>query len=920
MQRFLHIQSRLTAWLVIAGTLLIALPAWALTTGDIRGTVFDEDGLPIPGVVLTLSSDSLIGGQQERETNGEGVYHFVELPPGSYDLAAVKGGFASVTTTGIRVDVNRTTTQNMTLALSDSTEVVEVKAQQRAVDVDDTTRGEVMSKEFLQRVPTGRSYQSAVQMAAGVLPGTGGNPNMAGGSYNENTYMLDGANITDPVTGTFSLNFNYDAIEQIEVLLGGYEPEYGVSLGGVVNLVTETGTNNFEFDTSIFYTNGNWRGRMDERYTADGFSLAPTDFDSDFQTMRIAAKISGPIVRDRAWFVFSYQATRSLIANTGIDLPRDFDGHYVLGKLTVQPTSEHRFTAFLQLDPTTIDNGVQNDQFVKPEAQARQAQGGFASQARWQWFLSPEANLDTQVVVQKSYIEAGAVPCTHNRNLGYHPCRPTEQEGDVDWDTPGRDGTFGAYDSVNYGSFYFDDRFRYQASSKLSILSVEDPLGGTHDFKFGAEAVQLVWDQIQGYSGNTLFVDTNAVGFDPETFENYYWLEITGPIKFRTTGTQWNFFLQDSYKPIPNLTLKYGVRFDNSVMRDDLGEPSVAGSLWGPRVYAAWDPFGDQKTKIAGGWGRFNDTGRLEVASFTSAAQFGSKLYLGEFFNDRTGTGFLNGAEQMYDIAPKTNPNISAPNIRMPSVDEVILLVHRELIQDVAFRMNLAGKFTRNMYEFDETNLIYDEDGSAVIGSRYGDAFTNVFRLRTPQLAERDYFQGDFTLEKIYSRRWFARLTYTYTQSIGSSTQALSGSFANDPQTQYNYGPMATDLRHVVKGSAFWELPTDPWQQNIGLFVEYYSGAPLERRYYSESDFGYSLRIRDRGIYYRFPSQWSLSVKFTQDFDVKKGKLRIDLEAQNIFNNRAPENLSSLFYTQNRLFVFSRQDPLRLQLGLRYIF
>ncbi len=916
--RLLHRVRGIGRFLALAVALLVALPAWALTAGDLRGTIVDSDGLEVPGVVLTLVSDALIGGMQTRTTGGDGRYHFVSLPPGQYSLTATKAGFQSLTVSGINVDVNRTTTQNLTMPLASDEEVVEVRATARTVDVEDTTRGEVLTKEFLQRIPTGRSYQSAVQLAAGVLPGNGGNPNMSGAAYNENTYMLDGANITDPVTGTFSLNFNYDAIQQIEVLLGGYEPEYGVSLGGVVNLVTETGTNNFQFDTSAFYNNGNWRPRMDARFTSDGFQQAPTDFNASFEIIRVSAKISGPIVRDRAWFILSYQMTRSIIQNTGVPVPRDFDAHYVLGKITVQPTSEHRFTAFLQLDPTTVDNTVQAD-FVKPEAQGRQAQGGFASQARWQWFINPDINLDTQVVVQKSYIESGAVPCTHDLTTGYHPCKPDEQENFVDWETPGRVGISGAFDSVNYGFFYFDDRFRYQASTKLSILSVKDPLGGSHDFKIGAEAVQLVWDQIQGYSGNTLYYDLNAVSFDPETFRNYYWLEITGPIKFRTTGSQWNFFVQDSYKPIPNLTFKYGVRFDNSVMRDDLGNPTVTGSLWGPRAYVAWDPFGDQKTKIAGGYGRFNDTGRLAVADFTSASTYGSKLFLGEFFA-RSGGGFLNGQSYIYDVGPRENPNIAHDNIRMPRVDEVIFLVHREIIEDIAIRMNLAGKFTRNMYESDEVNTIYDEDGSAIIGSRYGDPFTSVARLRTPTLALRDYYQADFSLDKLPSRRWFARLTYTYSQSIGSSTQALSGSFMNDPQTQYNYGPMDTDLRHVIKGYGNWALPTDPWVQNIGVFLQYYSGAPLERRYYSEETLGYSMRIRPRGIYYRFPSQWSLAVKFTQDIDVKKGKIIIDLEAQNIFNNRAPESLSALFYSQNRLFTFSRQDPLTFQLGLRYIF
>jgi len=922
MSRLLRHAGRVSGFLALLVAVLASMPAWAVTTGDLRGSVLDEDTLPIPGATVSLSSPALIGGTQERTTGADGTFHFVELPPGTYQLSSNKAGFQAVTVTGIQIDLGRTTTQNITMSTTGVEETIEVKGQQHAVDVEDTSRGEVLTKEFLQRIPTGRSYQSAVQMAAGVLPGVGGNPNISGGAYNENTYMLDGANITDPVTGTFSLNFNYDAIEQIEVLLGGYEPEYGVSLGGVVNLVTETGTNNLEFDTSVYYQNGNWRPKMDARYTADGFTLAPTGFDTTFQEFQVASKISGPIVRDRAWFILSYQLTRTLIANTGINVPRDYDGHYVLGKLTLQPTSEHRFTAFLQMDPTTIDNELQSSQYTKPEAQGRQAQGGFASQARWQWFISPEVNLDTQVVVQKSYIEDNAVPCTHDTKIGYKPCRPGQPEGYVDWTTPGRIGLGGAYDSVNYGSFYFDHRWRYQASSKLSVLSITDPFKGTHDFKFGVEASQVVWDQIQGFSGNTLYYDVNGVSFDPATFKNYYWLEITGPIKFRTSGSQFNFFAQDSYKPVSNLTIKYGFRFDNSVMRDDLGNPTITGSIWSPRLYAAWDPFGDQKTKIAGGYGRFNDTGILSVASFTSASSYGSKLYLGEFFGSRNdpAQGFLNGQANIYDIGPRTNPNTAWKNLRMPRVDEFIFMVHRQLVPDVALRMNLTGKFTRNLYEPDETNVIYDQDGSAVIGARNGDPFLNIYRLRTPGLATRDYYQADFTIDKLPSRRWFARLTYTYTQSIGSSTQALSGSFLNDPQTQYNYGPLNTDLRHVVKGFANWSLPTDPWVQNIGVFFEYYSGAPLERRYYSDESMGYTLRIRPRGVYFRFPPNWSMSVKFTQDIDVRKGKLVVDVEADNVFDNRAPQSLSAAFYTENRLFTYARQDPLRLQLGLRYVF
>jgi len=905
--------------------LLIAAPAYAQTEGKLAITVVDDDmELPIPGVAVELTTDDTAMAAQKKDTDNNGEVAFSALPPGRYQIVLTKAGFKGITVSEISVLVGRTNNQTVTMKAGDADEEITVTATRRAVDVEDTTQGTVLTKDFLQRIPAGRSYQSAVALAPGVTGG-GGNPNVAGGATNENTYMLDGANITDPVTGTFSVNFNFDAIEQIEVLLGGYMPEYGTSLGGVINLVTESGTNNLEFDTSVFYNNGNWRPRLDDRFTADGLTLAPNGFDSEFQSMNVSSKVSGPLVRDRAWFIISYQHARSIIANTGVPQTRDFDAHYVLAKLTLQPTAEHRLTAFFQLDPTSIDNTDQGDPFQKSESQGRQVQGGYITQLRWQWFLTPDVNVDTMVVTQKSFIEVNGVPCTHNDKFNYHRCEPGEIEGAVDWETPGRIGLFGAFDSVNYFRYYFDDRFRYNASSKLSLVSLKDPMGGMHDVKIGIGADQTVWDQIQGFNGNQYFVDLNLVGYDPQTFMNYYWVDFSGPIKFRTTGSEWNAFIQDSWKPVSNVTLNYGVRFDNFVMRNDLGEPALGGSLFGPRLFGAWDPFKDQKTKVATGYGRFNDTGRLGTADFTSASTYGTKLFVGPLFVEGAdGGGILASKAGTYDYDPAQNFNYAHDNLRTPRVDEVLLTLEREVVEDLAAFSRMHGKFVRFQYEFDDTNILYDSDGSAVIGARNGDPSQNLYRQRTPALAKRDYFQWDLGVDKIHSHRWSANFTYVYSQSIGSSSQSNSGSFANDPQTQFNYGPLNTDLRHVIKSYGFWDLPTDPWKQTFGFFFEHYSGTPYERLYWAEGDtsgFGdYNLRIRPRGTYFRGNPYWNMSVKFQQEIDVRKGKIILDLEAQNVFNNRAPESYSTALYTDNRLQTLTRQDPLRLQAGIRYQF
>ena len=232
---------RLINLLKLLVMLAVALPGVALastTAGTVKGVTVDEGGLPIPAVLITLTSDNLMG-QRQTETDANGRFYAAELPPGKYTLTAEKAGFTKKSYPNLEVNVGRNTILTIELPLQTGGEEMVIEETRPTIDTESATRGSVLTKEFLDRIPAGRSYQQAVQMAAGVTGGS--NANIAGASSNENTYMLDGVNITDPVTGTFSLNFNYDAIEQIEVLTSAFDPEYGYNLGGSINVITRSG-------------------------------------------------------------------------------------------------------------------------------------------------------------------------------------------------------------------------------------------------------------------------------------------------------------------------------------------------------------------------------------------------------------------------------------------------------------------------------------------------------------------------------------------------------------------------------------------------------------------------------------------------------------------------------------------------------
>lgn len=902
-----HLHLRLLRLLLLLFVLLPAAALASVTTGTIKGNVIDQGGLAIPGALVSVRSPNLMGVRQQ-ESDANGRFLFPELPPGVYSLTAEAVGFAKVTQPNLQVNIGRNTIVTVEMPLATAQEEIVVEEERPAIDTESASQGTVLTKEFLERIPAGRSYQSAVQMAAGVTGGS--NPNVAGSAYNENTYLLDGVNITDPVTGTFSLNFNFDAIEQIEVLTSAFDPEYGVNLGGSVNVVTESGGNALEVQTGVYYTNGNWSPKLDARLAADGLELAPTDFDSRYETWQGTMQISGPIIRDKAWFITSYQHSRSLIASTGVELPRDFDGHYVLGKATVQPSTSHRFTVLGQTNPSTIDNVYYDNRYVKPEAQGRQAQGGFLVSLQWDWFISPEAFLETKTLLQKSFIERYGVPCTHDKELGYHPCKEDELENALDFVTPGRLGSNLAYDSANEVYFDFDDRWRSSIQSKFSMLQVQAL--GSHDLKVGIEADYIGWNKTFGYTGNLMYVDLNINPYNPDTIQNYYRFEITGPFNYVTGAQTMGAFVQDVYKPIDNLTLRYGTRWDRQVFRNDVGDPVVDTAMWGPRFSAIWDPWGNAKTKFSGSFGRFNDTSRLAVSSALSQSGFGSKLFLGEAFGKS-----LSQSTADYSYDPLVNTTTILDGTIAPRADMFKVGAERELVQDIVAALYFTGKFTRNLYAFDELNYIWDEDGYNIIGTGDGEA-VSYYRLRTPNIARRDYYRTDFALNRQFADRWALQSTYSYTISKGTVQTSPSSFLAVPPQVQYYLNrELETDIRHDVAAGVAWEIPDDPWTTTLGATMFLESGYPLSRSYSTGYAGGSgSMLMETAGTYARTETWWELNLRLEQAIPVRVGKLKGIGEVSNLFNNR--QGAYSAVSGDNRWYTYSRQSPAQFQIGAEY--
>ncbi|HUP59447.1 MAG TPA: TonB-dependent receptor [Thermoanaerobaculia bacterium] len=329
----------------------------AVTTGTIQVIVTDNSGAPLPGVTVTASAvDTITRGSDV--TDEKGMATMVNLQPSEkYVVDSGLEGLGKAQTKSVRVSSSQTSTVRQTLQAAVS-ESITVTADAPIVDTTSATTGQELTLSLTESLPTGRSYQSYLQLVPGVLPATAGNPSSRSGvNYSDiggglgqstdNFYYVEGINVTDPVTGTFGANLNTDIIQEQKVLTGGIPAEFVGAPGLLSSVVTKSGSN--EFSGSVNYYTQNDGLVADNKHTVG----------QSFNTYDAAVTLGGPIVRDKAWFFGSYRVinreddvfatgTSNFLRTVARDDTQSF------GKLSWQITDKDRVSGTYTDDPTEI--------------------------------------------------------------------------------------------------------------------------------------------------------------------------------------------------------------------------------------------------------------------------------------------------------------------------------------------------------------------------------------------------------------------------------------------------------------------------------------------------------------------------------------------------------------------------------------
>ena len=290
-----------------------------LTSADILGTVTDSTGAVIPNATIVLTN---IGTNEKRTatSNGSGDYIFTLLPVAHYSVSVKATGFQSSITNDLSVEAGDRARADVHLQLGSESTTVEVTASTPLLQADNATVSSTVTAKAVQDLPlNGRNFVQLVQLVPGANEGpgnglsSGGRPddrrtNAAGISVNGqddtlNNWVVDGVDDNERIIGSIGVKPNVEGIQEITVQTNSYAPEAGRTAGGVINIVTRSGTNQFHGSVYEFFRND----IFDARSVLQTNGKKPTLRQNQF-----GGSIGGPIYRNKTFFYFDYEGLRQV--------------------------------------------------------------------------------------------------------------------------------------------------------------------------------------------------------------------------------------------------------------------------------------------------------------------------------------------------------------------------------------------------------------------------------------------------------------------------------------------------------------------------------------------------------------------------------------------------------------------------------
>ncbi len=370
-------------------------------TGTLVGSVKDaSDQKSVGDVVVTVTSPAL-QGEEIAVTGATGEFRLGGLPPGDYTIRMDKEGYRPYSRAGIRVRADVTLRVDMQILPEGLKQDIVIVGRPPTVDVGSTSTGSNIDKEFVRRVPTIRpggkgSDTRSIESVASTAPQAKADSygvSISGTTSPENNYVIDGLSVGDPAFGTIGTPMSIEFVDELNIITGGYLPEYGKSTGGILNAITRSGSDEFETSLWGYLTPGVLTG---ERKIIKSEASTVDVQAGDSNTYDFGFAIGGPILKERLWFyvgadfaVIHREFRRSLrrivyddafapqVDSDGFTVTEEIDGtaknYYaesrtlqVFGKLTYRADAANRLSLTLLAGPRW--SGGDGDFSIDPQS------------------------------------------------------------------------------------------------------------------------------------------------------------------------------------------------------------------------------------------------------------------------------------------------------------------------------------------------------------------------------------------------------------------------------------------------------------------------------------------------------------------------------------------------------------------------
>jgi len=624
------------------------------TTGSITGEVVDAQGAPVPGATVTIFSPQ---GAKSFVSDGNGRFFAPYLTPGRYSVRVELAGFSSVEQKNIDVRLGqRVSLTNLQLRVGALEEVVEVVSSTPVVDTNSTTAGGILDSDQLKRLPVARNFTGTLYLVPGVSDSSGvgnANPSIGGASGLDNNYVVDGVNISNAgfggvgvysiVFGSLGTGVTTDFIKETQVKTAGFEVEYGQATGGVLNVVTRSGANDFHGSLFGYLQPQALEAERRIVQTPNG-----TVNDVGAQNLDFGVSLGGPVAKDRLFFfgAFNPQYERvTRIAPEGFPLlslgevDRKRRVLAYAGKVTWQATSNHRFDFTAFGDPSHGDMGPQRTVALKGEDTSRFSEldfyGGHNQALRYDGIITNHWLVEASV--SRAFSNFRELPSVNEHSISDRTVTPFRNLGGI-----------GFYDTGTEGK-------NLQLGLKSTHLF---SAGGNHQLRYGVQFEDV--DYTRGFNRtgpsftlpNGVQTRTGAslqIRSDPVFGQIYRATRANFDEPVVTNQKYLSWFAQDTWQIGRRLTVKPGIRWERQQLNGGIpicseGESQVGavandleeavGGLtncryswsnnWSPRLGAIYDIQGNGKSKIYASWGRFYVKVPNDLAARALASDVGS--------------------------------------------------------------------------------------------------------------------------------------------------------------------------------------------------------------------------------------------------------------------------------------------------------